>query len=240
MHNPGSSQSSWWCFSSRLRRPRSHESWPQWRGPDRDGRTAAFTPPAEWPRALARQWSTRVGAGHASPVMVNGRIFAHARSGEQEVVIVVDAATGKEQWRDAYPAPYRLNPSASAHGPGPRSTPVVSGGRLITFGISGILSCCDVSTGALRWRKQPVADQPTFGTAMSPLVDGSSVIVHVGGHETGALTAFDLATGEVRWRWTGGAPAYASPVLATSFLGQPVLGEHARHVESFRPRCRVA
>jgi outer membrane protein assembly factor BamB len=205
-------------------------SWPEWRGPNRDGTTTAFTPPVEWPAALARQWSVRVGAGHASPVIADGRVFVHARSGEQEVVVSLDAETGKELWRDAYDAPYRVNPAAAAHGPGPKSTPVVSGGRLITFGISGILSCYDASTGARRWRKQPVNDQPVYGTGMSPLVDGRSVVVHVGGHESGALTAFDLTTGDARWRWTGGAPAYASPILTTLFNVRQIVTQSRTHV----------
>jgi hypothetical protein len=56
---------------------------------------------------------------------------------------------------------------------------------------------------------------PLYGVALSPLVEGSSVIVHVGGPGKGALTAFDAATGAVRWAWRGDGPAYASPVVAT-------------------------
>ena len=41
------------------------------------------------------------------------------------------------------------------------------------------------------------------------------MIVHVGGPGKGALTAFDAATGAVRWAWKGDGPAYASPVVAT-------------------------
>ena len=51
-----------------------------------------------------------------------------------------------------------------------------------------------------------------FGTAMSPLVDGALLIAHVGGHDSGALTAFDLETGNVKWSWNGDGPAYASPI----------------------------
>ena len=40
------------------------------------------------------------------------------------------------------------------------------------------------------------------------------MIAHVGGHDDGALTAFDADTGEVKWRWTGDGPAYASPIVA--------------------------
>jgi outer membrane protein assembly factor BamB len=190
-------------------------SWPQWRGPNRDGTTADFSPPASWPAALTRHWRTPVGAGHASPVIADGRVFVHARSGEQEVVVAFDAASGRQQWRDAYDAPYRVNPAAAAHGPGPRSTPAVASDRLVTLGISGILSCYDATSGTLRWRRRPVASEPLYGTAMSPLIDGRSVIVHVGGTESGALMAIDLDTGKPRWQWTGGAPAYGSPIIAT-------------------------
>ena len=53
------------------------------------------------------------------------------------------------------------------------------------------------------------------GTSASPLVDGTSVIAHVGGHESGALTSFDAATGKPRWQWNGDGPAYGSPIIAT-------------------------
>jgi hypothetical protein len=69
-------------------------SWPQWRGPNRDGTTADFSPPASWPAALTRLWRTPVGTGHASPVIADGRVFVHARSGEQEVVAAFDADLG--------------------------------------------------------------------------------------------------------------------------------------------------
>ena len=42
------------------------------------------------------------------------------------------------------------------------------------------------------------------------------VIAHVGGHDRGALTAFDAKTGAVRWRWSGDGPSYASPIIVTS------------------------
>ena len=40
------------------------------------------------------------------------------------------------------------------------------------------------------------------------------MIFHVGGHDTGALTAFDVATGAVKWSWPGDGPGYGSPIVA--------------------------
>lgn len=191
-----------------------NSGWSQWRGPRRDG-TAAITLPANWPAKLTKRWEITVGAGHSSPVVAADRVVIHARQGDREITRAVGLTTGQEVWRDEYAAPYTVNPAARAHGPGPKSTPAVASGRVFTLGISGVLSALDLKTGKLLWRTQPPSAPPLYGTAMSPLVDGTRVIAHVGGHNSGALTAFDAATGAVRWRWAGDGPAYASPVVAT-------------------------
>jgi len=48
---------------------------------------------------------------------------------------------------------------------------------------------------------------------MSPVVVGDLVVAHVGGHDKGALMAFDAATGAVKWSYDADGPAYASPVV---------------------------
>jgi outer membrane protein assembly factor BamB len=192
--------------------------WPQWRGPGRDGRTA-LAARAAYPEKLTEAWRVPVGEGHASPVVVGRRVVAFTREGDDEVVRSLDLASGTVLWRQSYPAPYSTNPAASAHGKGPKSTPVVGGGRVFTFGISGILSCFDAASGRLVWREEPGLPygetSPLYGVALSPALEGGRVIAHVGGPGKGALTAFDAATGAVRWSWKGDGPAYASPVVAT-------------------------
>ena len=190
--------------------------WPQWRGPNRDG-IAPGSPPASWPEKLNRKWSLTVGEGHSSPVFAGGRLFVLSREGENEQVRAVDPATGKVAWQQSYSAPYQVNYAATSHGPGPKSTPAFHAGKLFTFGIGGILSCFDAASGRVIWRhdfKTRFKETwPDFGVATSPIVEGASLIVHVGG-ESGALTAFDLASGATKWQWTGDGPAYASPVIA--------------------------
>jgi outer membrane protein assembly factor BamB len=50
--------------------------------------------------------------------------------------------------------------------------------------------------------------------AFSPIIEGGLVIFHLGGHDEGAITAFDINSGDVRWSWRGDGPGYGSPVLA--------------------------
>lgn len=189
------------------------QEWPQWRGPNRDGVVASFTAPKVWPEKLKTIWKVQAGIGHSSPVVVGRRVYLHSRQEENEVVSCFDLDTGKQLWRDSYPTPYMMNPAAVTHGKGPKSTPVVYNNKLYTLGISGILSCYDDTTGKLRWRREfsntTKGTSPLFGTAMSPIVDRGLLIAHVGGHDSGALTAFDANTGELRWSWTGDLQADA-------------------------------
>ncbi len=193
------------------------QDWNQWRGAGRDGAVNGFVAPKNLPEQLKLKWKIDVGVGHASPVVFAKRVFLHSRQGEQEVVAAFDLDTGKPLWKDRYPVNYTMNPAAIPHGKGPKSTPVIADGQLYTLGINGVLSCYDAAAGKLKWRKEFSKEfkttSPDFGVAMSPLVDRGLVIAHVGGLDSGALTAFDAATGAVKWQWKGDGPAYASPIV---------------------------
>ena len=191
--------------------------WNQWRGPARDGVGDPSTLPAELPTELTRRWQVPVGAGHASPAVVGDVVYLHSREGEEEVARALSLADGSEIWRQSYAAPYTMNPAARSHGPGPKSTPVVVDGRMFTFGITEILSAFDATSGELLWRRE-FSDQypepaPIFGSAMSPIVVDDVLIVHIGWSQAGALTAFDVATGETRWTNDEFTPGYASPIV---------------------------
>jgi len=191
--------------------------WPQWRGPNRDGVVRDVTVPAKWPETLDEEWTAPVGEGASSPVVVGKNIYVLARQKEnEEVVLCLDLTSGKENWRHEYRSPYVLG--GPAHGfEGPRSTPAVADGRLFTFSISGILSCLNATTGKLLWRHdfagQYPPGAPGWGTSASPLVDGGSCILHVGGPDKGGLSAFDVRTGKANWCYDGDGPAYGSPIL---------------------------
>jgi hypothetical protein len=66
-------------------------------------------------------------------------VYEFSREAEAEVVRALDLATGKELWKQSYPVAYEMNPAATGHGKGPKSTPVVADGRLFTLGITGVL-----------------------------------------------------------------------------------------------------
>jgi outer membrane protein assembly factor BamB len=185
----------------------------QWRGRARDGSASAFAEPKSWPDRLTLKWKVEVGPGYATPIVVGNTVYTHTRRDESEVMMALDATTGKTLWQTSYAAPYKMNPATRSHGPGPKATPLYHEGKLFTLGISGIVSAFNAADGKIVWQKAAPPVDPMYGTAMSPVGDKGIVIVHVGGHDQGALTAFDSNTGAVRWAWTGDGPGYASPIV---------------------------
>ena len=100
--------------------------------------------------------------------------------------------------------------ATTVHGPGPKATPLFVDGKLITLGISGIVSALDAANGRLLWQIPRPSEQPFYGTASSPATDGDLVFVHTGNYD--ALTAFDADTGAGVWR-TAGTFTYSSPLI---------------------------
>lgn len=188
------------------------QDWPQWRGPTRDGKVTGFTAPQAWPKELTQKWSVPVGKGDASPALVGDRLYLITRQDNEEVILCLGAADGKEIWRDHYPAMPVTGPDKDH--PGARGTPAVEGGKVLTLGIGGVVSCYDAASGKRLWRKNdPPA--PQAGTSMSPIIVDGLAIVHLGAKGKEALVAYDMATGDTKWEWKGDGPAQASPALMT-------------------------
>jgi outer membrane protein assembly factor BamB len=208
------------------------DQWSQWRGTNRDGIVRDIFP-ATWPASLTNKWQIPVGEGQSSPVVWNDIAYTFTRENEEEVARGINITTGKVLWRSSYSAPYKIYSGAASYGSGPKSTPVIFKNKLFTLGISGILSAFDAKTGAIQWQKKfegifPEASPP-FGASMSPLVAGDLLIAHVGGHKGGALTAFEIETGNERWSFIGEGPSYSSPiVIEVSGVKQIVAQAHRK------------
>jgi outer membrane protein assembly factor BamB len=194
------------------------QDWIQWRGPARDGTVSILRPLEAWPKSLAKAWSAETGGGYSSPVVSAARAFVISRQGENELVQAIDLATGRVLWKDVYPAPFTKSQYAREMAAGPFSTPLVHSGRLYTLGVTAVLSCYDPASGRRLWRndysKRVDTGKLFTGTAMSPIAEAATVIVHIGDDTRGTLTALDAATGAEKWKWEEDGPGYASPIVA--------------------------
>jgi len=187
------------------------QDWPQWRGPNRDAKAAGFNPPKVWPKELAQKWQVTVGDGVATPALAGDKLYVFSRQEGYEILRCLSVADGKELWQDKYES---LGAGGPAQGfSGPRSSPAVDHGKVVTLGVRGMLSCLDAATGKKLWRKDEFQAWPNFHPSSSPMLIDGLVVAQLGGRDNGALVAYDLASGEQKWKWNGPSPAYASPVL---------------------------
>src|SRR5262249_52223621 len=164
--------------------------------------------PRTWPKELTQKWKVTVGQGDSSPALVGDKLYVFARQGGDEVILCLDAGTGKEIWKEKYESQPARVPMGGHQGP--RSTPAVGEGKVCTLGVTGILSCLDAETGKVVWRKDSKAF-PRFYTASSPVILDGKCLAYLGAQGKGELTAFDLNSGEEKWKWTGEGPADGSP-----------------------------
>jgi outer membrane protein assembly factor BamB len=188
------------------------QDWPQWRGPHRDSQVTGFTGPTAWPKELTKKWTTTVGGGVSSPVLVGDKVYVFGRPGGNkgdEVISCLDAASGKVLWHDEYATAPVTGSADRFPVKGTRSTPAVADGKVCTLGAAGVVSCLDAATGKLVWRKDTKSKLQFFASSSPLIVDGKCIVY------VGALTAYDLASGEVKWQWSGGQTPYGSPVLMT-------------------------
>lgn len=188
--------------------------WPDFRGPSRDGASPESV--AEFPAGgPERLWERQVGAGFANPVVANGRVLLFHRQGAKEVVEALEATTGKTIWKSEYATTYR---DSFGFDPGPRASPVVAGGQVYTFGAEGTLGCRRFADGAVLWQtdthKEFGVKQNWFGAGATPLVEGSRLLLNVGGSDGAGIVAFDRDTGKVLWKSTDQGASYASAVMA--------------------------
>lgn len=202
--------------------PLSAADWPRFLGPNYDSSTSEKVIP--WEGSLKARWKAPVGESHSSPVVADGTVFAfyQPKGKDADALAAFDAKTGDRKWEKSYDRP-KFNPPFGA---GPRSTPAVAKGKVITLGGTGILACWDAKTGDIDWKvdtlKEFKASNLFFGVSTSPLIEGDSVIVMVGGKGAG-IVAFNLADGKVKWQAGSDPSSYASPVAVGSGTDRQIL-----------------
>jgi outer membrane protein assembly factor BamB len=177
--------------------------WPQWRGPNRDGKSVDTGLLKQWPEnGPPLAWRVdKLGGGDSAPSIAAGRIFGMGNRGDKEVVWALSEKDGSEIWVTPLGPAFQQQPSQGREGPS--CTPTVDGERLYVEGLGGTAACLQVKDGKIVWQRSLTEDfggrRPMWSYRESPLVDGDKVILTPGGADA-ILVALNKLTGETIWK----------------------------------------
>lgn len=195
--------------------------WANWLGPNRDGKTGETGLLKSWPDGGPKSiWKVKgLGEGYSTMAVVGNRIYTQGQEGDQEFVLALDAASGKQVWRTPIGKAY-----SSDQGGGPRGMTTTDGNRLFAVSADGALVALDTETGKRVWGFNYVekfgSTIPRWGFAESPLVDGDRLIINPGGKGAGVV-ALNKTTGAVIWQAQDDMASYSS-VVALDFGGHHI------------------
>jgi outer membrane protein assembly factor BamB len=213
--------------------------WAEFRGPNRDNALTGVNLDQEKFATAKELWKVRIGPGWGSFAVVGNRLFTQEQQGDNEAVVCLDADSGKLVWEHVYPAKF----TEAIAGAGPRSTPMVAGGRVYSMGATGQLKCLDAASGKDVWTTDIVqaaeAKLPMWGFASSPLVIHGKVIVYTGGAGGKGTTAFDADSGKVAWAAGKAVHGYSSAHRVVFAGVEQVLMASDYGLESFDPKTGV-
>ncbi len=194
--------------------------WPQWRGPERDGRSPGEDFPANL-ETLQPTWSAELGKGYPGPIIAEDRVFVVETLKDESVQVrALKRASGEPLWSRAWPSSGKVPFFAAENGDWVRATPAYDGKRLFVGDMQEVLVALDAASGEVLWKVDfpetfgtPV---PDFGFASSPMLHDGALIVQA----ADSVVSLDAESGKVRWRSLAAETdmmsrgAFSSPYIA--------------------------
>ena len=180
--------------------PASGMDWPQFRGPNLDGKSTETGIIKSWEQKTPDcLWlGEGMGQGYASVAVVGERIYTTGDFPGGQGVVAVNAKDGKVVWTTV------LTEGPPKHGyEGARSTPTVEGDHLWVTTSNGTIACL-TTTGKLVWQKSFSEEwggkmMSGWGYAESVLIDGNAAVCTPGGPDA-LMVALDKITGQELWK----------------------------------------
>jgi len=210
--------------------------WPHFLGATLDAHSVERPILKQWPaEGPAKVWEVVRGGAYTSPIISGDKVVIFHWLEGKEVIECLHRETGRRFWIHEYPVEYQ---DRYGFANGPRASPTVADGVVVTSGVTSVLHAVDLKTGRVLWRHdlRPEFNVPQdfFGAGSSPLILDGRVIVNVGGKSEAfdisdsqrdrkrklstrgvSVAAFELKTGVIQWKvedeW---GASYASPIAA--------------------------
>ena len=200
--------------------------WPQFRGPDGQGRATARNIPVTWSESKNVTWKTDLpGEGHSSPVISGDQIWVTtaitqqlSEKDEEERLskiknprglklagalelqaLLISRSSGKLQRQVTLFHVDNPEPKHSLNSYASPTPVIVDDLAYFHFGTYGT-ACINRSTFEIVWKVDSINVDHQNGPGSSPVVWGDLLIIHFDGIDDQFILALNRFTGEVAWK----------------------------------------
>jgi len=192
------------------------EDWPVWGGKNRDFIVNTSGLADSWPASGPKKlWTRPLGDGYSAIAEEGGVLFTAFRRGLNDVIVALDASTGKTIWEYSYANPF-TNDFAEKVGPGSYAMPQVIGDRIVTASATGKIHSLNKKTGKPVWSHDLYSEfhatHLVYGYSCHALPYKDTLIFMAGGNGDGAI-ALRQSDGAVVWKALQFTNSYSSPLL---------------------------
>lgn len=178
-------------------------TWPQWRGPSQQGVTDQSDLPVKWDEASTKRVEIP-GDGASTPVVAGQKAFLTSGVDGKNTLIAIDIspelAAPQILWQVEL-GEDRGNKHRKGSGSNP--SPITDGEHIVAYFRSGDLACVN-TTGEVVWhfnlQEKFGEDSLWWDLGSSPAKVDSMVVVAVMQTGPSYLAAFDIASGELKWK----------------------------------------
>ncbi|NOQ17316.1 MAG: PQQ-binding-like beta-propeller repeat protein [Methyloprofundus sp.] len=137
-----------------------------------------------------------VGSFENTPIVQDGIMYITTPYNH---IYALDARTGKRIWRYKH----KLGTTIYCCGPNSKGA-AISGNLVVMATLDAMLVALDKQTGKLVWETTIANSEQGYSETGAPIIFQDKIIIGVAGAEYGIrgfISAYDLKTGELVWRW---------------------------------------
>ena len=179
----------------------AQDNWPEYRGPNSNGISAASGLPLTFSETANVKWKTPIhGRGWSTPVIWGNQIWMTTATadGLKMYVVCVDKPSGKVLLDNLLFSNSEVDPINDVNSYASPS-PVIEDGRVyVHFGSYGT-ACLDTKTFTVKWTRSDLVVRHSVGPGSSPVLFENLLILTMDGTDSQFTTALEKQTGADVW-----------------------------------------
>ena len=219
----------------------AQENWPEFRGPERNGHSAARKLPLVWSETNNVAWKTAIhDLGWSSPVVWGDQIWITTApvGGKELFAVCVDSRTGRIV-HDVKVFDTKTPEHVASVNSYASPTAAIEAGRVyVHYGTYGT-ACLDTRNGTILWSRRDLNCDHHEGPGSSVMLHNDLLCFNVDGRDVQYVIALDKGTGKTVWKTNRSVDYSTFPTNLRKAFCTPIILESEGRLQLFSPGAKA-